>query len=209
MRALRAQLEQEFERNARIAEQRQARVARGELPFTELELRGEHDPNGPAAKVDAAYPPREMAHGNTPDTASAATTQQGNAQGGLQPPLRKDISTTQDVNDLLYALHSKNDLAIDEALQRIAGNPLANALAQRGRDHLEANAQQEAQEQVTARQALGMDVAAEVQTSRGPVMVLTLPQFATGPMMQQGPQGDGGGDGGGGGAGGGGGGGGG
>ncbi|MBD4058353.1 hypothetical protein GUI06_11545, partial [Xanthomonas citri pv. citri] len=37
--------------------------------------------------------------------------------------------------------------------------------------------------------ALNMDVSTEVQTSRGPVMVMTLPQFAHGPAMQGSPPG--------------------
>ncbi|MBV6812167.1 hypothetical protein KWH19_21070, partial [Xanthomonas campestris pv. pennamericanum] len=48
MRELRIQLEQELEIENRIAEARQARVDRGERPFTELELRDGYDPNGPS-----------------------------------------------------------------------------------------------------------------------------------------------------------------
>lgn len=99
-------------------------------------------------------------------------------------------------------LHSKNELAIEQALNRVANSAATQALIKRGNAFLEAQAQQEAQEHVATRQALGMDVSAEVNTSRGPVMVMTLPEFAKGPM-QCGPQGDGGAGGGGGGGGGG------
>lgn len=48
MRELRIQLEQELETENRVAEARQARVDRGERPFTELELRDGYDPDGPS-----------------------------------------------------------------------------------------------------------------------------------------------------------------
>nr|WP_228736373.1 hypothetical protein [Xanthomonas euvesicatoria] len=108
---------------------------------------------------------------------------------------RKSITGDPDVDDVLYALDSKNELAIEQALDRVANSAATQALLKKGNDFLEAQAQ-EAQELAATRQALGMDVSAEVNTSRGPVMVLTLPEFAKGPM-QSGPQGDGGGGGGG------------
>ncbi|WP_425523374.1 hypothetical protein [Xanthomonas hortorum] len=109
------------------------------------------------------------------------------------------------MDEVLYALDSKNELAIEQALNRVANSAATQALLNKGNDFLDAQAQQEALEHVATRQALGMDVSAEINTSRGPVMVMTLPEFAKGPM-QSGPQGDGGGagDGGGGGGGGGG-----
>ncbi|KEZ97670.1 hypothetical protein A11M_0109580 [Xanthomonas vasicola pv. vasculorum NCPPB 895] len=110
---------------------------------------------------------------------------------------RKSITGDPDVDEVLYALDSKNELAIEQALDRVANSAATQALLKKGNDFLEAQAQQEAQELAATRQALGMDVSAEVNTSRGPVMVLTLPEFAKGPM-QSGPQGDGGGGGGGG-----------
>ncbi|MGD6274196.1 hypothetical protein VWT76_16100, partial [Xanthomonas citri pv. citri] len=109
---------------------------------------------------------------------------------------RKSITGDPDVDEVLYALDSKNELAIEQALNRVANSAATQALLKRGNDFLEAQAQQEAQEHVATRQALGMDVSAEINTSRGPVMVMTLPEFAKGPM-QSGPQGDGGGGGGG------------
>ncbi|MGD6634783.1 hypothetical protein VWT83_21670, partial [Xanthomonas citri pv. citri] len=48
MRELRIQLEQDLETENRVAEARQARVDRGERPFTELELRDGYDPDGPS-----------------------------------------------------------------------------------------------------------------------------------------------------------------
>ncbi|OCG79800.1 hypothetical protein XEULMG905_23085, partial [Xanthomonas euvesicatoria] len=93
-----------------------------------------------------------------------------------------------DVDEVLYALDSKNELAIEQALNRVANSAATQALIKRGNEFLEAQAQQEAQELAATRQALGMDVSAEINTSRGPVMVMTLPEFAKGPM-QSGPQG--------------------
>ncbi|OOX17001.1 hypothetical protein Xazr_12805, partial [Xanthomonas campestris pv. azadirachtae] len=105
---------------------------------------------------------------------------------------RKSITGDPDVDEVLYALDSKNELAIEQALNRVANSAATQALLKKGNDFLEAQAQQEAQEHVATRQALGMDVSAEINTSRGPVMVMTLPEFAKG-LMQSGPQGDGGG----------------
>ncbi|MFB0397071.1 hypothetical protein ABVE18_24045, partial [Xanthomonas euvesicatoria] len=113
---------------------------------------------------------------------------------------RKSITGDPDVDEVLYALDSKNELAIEQALNRVANSAATQALIKRGNEFLEAQAQQEAQELAATRQALGMDVSAEINTSRGPVMVMTLPEFAKGPM-QSGPQGDGGGGGAGGGGG--------
>ncbi|MBD4276801.1 hypothetical protein GUH26_12310, partial [Xanthomonas citri pv. citri] len=45
MRELRIRLEQELETEDRIAQARQARVERGEQPFTDLELREGYDPD--------------------------------------------------------------------------------------------------------------------------------------------------------------------
>ncbi|WP_425530277.1 hypothetical protein, partial [Xanthomonas campestris] len=199
-RALRIQAEQDLETETRIAEARQARMARGEQPFTERELREGYDPDGPSAI-------RQLPATFTDTAQRDATTTLAQNDGEREdrpPPERKTITGDPDVDDLLYALDSKNDLAIEQALKRVGNSAHSNALAQQGHEHLDAKAQQEAQEQVTTRQALGMDVAAEMQTSRGPVMVMTLPQFANNPAMQGGgPPGDGGGgDGGGGGGGG-------
>ncbi|MFP7147177.1 hypothetical protein P0990_19535, partial [Xanthomonas hortorum pv. gardneri] len=107
---------------------------------------------------------------------------------------RKSITGDPDMDEVLYALDSKNELAIEQALNRVANSAATQALLNKGNDFLDAQAQQEAQEHVATRQALGMDVSPEINTSRGPVMVMTLPEFAKGPM-QSGPQGDGGGGG--------------
>ncbi|WDM77057.1 AHH domain-containing protein [Xanthomonas cucurbitae] len=202
-RALRIQAEQDLDIENRIADARQARIARGEPPFTERELRDGYDPDGPSAM---RRPPNTLAGTASQQGLFATPAQTDVEQDDRPPPKRKSITGDPDVDDLVYALDSKNDLAIEQALKRAGNSAHSAALAQQGHEHLDAKAQQEAQEQVTTRQALGMDVAPEVQTSRGPVMVLTLPQFANGPMMQgSGPPGDGGGgDGGGGGSGGGG-----
>ncbi|WP_017164451.1 hypothetical protein, partial [Xanthomonas phaseoli] len=86
---------------------------------------------------------------------------------------RKSITGDPDVDEVLYALDSKNELAIEQALNRVANSAATQALIKRGNEFLEAQAQQEAQELAATRQALGMDVSAEINTSRGPVMVMT------------------------------------
>ncbi|WP_425511554.1 hypothetical protein [Xanthomonas cannabis] len=187
MRELRIQLEQELETENRVAEARQARVDRGERPFTELELREGYDPDGPSG----LRPPR------TPPADTAPQSLAAGEQEDRPQPQRKNITGDPDVDELLYAIDCKNELAIEQALKRVANSPYSQALAKQGHEFLDAQAMQEAQEQASTRQALNMDVSTEVQTSRGPVMVMTLPQFANGPAMQ-GPQGDGGGGGGGG-----------
>ncbi|MDA8520419.1 AHH domain-containing protein [Acidovorax sp. NCPPB 4044] len=202
MRELRIRLEQELETEDRIAQARQDRVERGEQPYTDLELREGYDPDGPSALRKPPSMPAEAA-----PQWQASTPSAGEQSDDHPVTARKTITGDPDVDDLLYAIDSKNDLAIEQALKRVANSAHSAALAEQGHAHLDAKAMQEAQDQATTRQALGMDVAAEIQTSRGPVMVMTLPQFAHGPAMQGGPQGDGGGgggDGGGGGAGGGG-----
>ncbi|MCC4586458.1 hypothetical protein LL962_04935 [Xanthomonas sp. NCPPB 1067] len=193
MRELRIQLEQDLETESRVAEARQARVDRGERPFTELELRDGYDPDGPSGLRPPRAPPADAA-----PQSLAAGEQEDRPQ-----PQRKNITGDPDVDELLYAIDCKNELAIEQALKRVANSPYSQALAKQGHEFLDAQAMQEAQEQASTRQALNMDVSTEVQTSRGPVMVMTLPQFANGPAMQ-GPQGDGGGGGGDGGGGGGG-----
>ncbi|TQT10059.1 hypothetical protein EII99_13495, partial [Xanthomonas perforans] len=114
---------------------------------------------------------------------------EGNAPNDSSKAERKSITGDPDVDEVLYALDSKNELAIEQALNRVANSAATQALIKRGNEFLEAQAQQEAQELAATRQALGMDVSAEINTSRGPVMVMTLPEFAKGPM-QSGPQGD-------------------
>ncbi|WP_429001917.1 hypothetical protein [Xanthomonas campestris] len=185
MRELRIQLEQELETEDRVAAARQARVDRGERPFTELELREGYDPDGPSGLRPPRAPPADTA-----PHPLAAGEQEDRPQ-----PQRKAITGDPDVDELLYAIDCKDELAIEQALKRVANSPYSQALAKQGHEYLDAQAMQEAQEQASMRQALNMDVSTEVQTSRGPVMVMTLPQFANGPAMQGGPQGDGGGGG--------------
>ncbi|PPT31997.1 hypothetical protein [Xanthomonas phaseoli] len=191
MRELRIRLEQELETEDRIAQARQDRVERGEQPYTDLELRKGYDPDGPSALRKSPSMPAEAEPQRQASTPSA-----GEQNDDHPVSARKTITGDPDVDDLLYAIDSKNDLAIEQALKRVANSAHSAALAEQGHAHLDAKAMQEAQDQATTRQALGMDVAAEIQTSRGPVMVMTLPQFANGPAMQGGPQGDGGGGGG-------------
>ncbi|WP_081320535.1 AHH domain-containing protein [Xanthomonas graminis] len=148
-------------------------------------------PSGAAEQTDAFPPLAQRSIGPGGKDASSDSSQVE----------RKSITGDPDVDEVLYALDSKNELAIEQALNRVANSAATQALIKRGNEFLEAQAQQEAQEHVATRQALGMDVSAEINTSRGPVMVMTLPEFAKGPM-QSGPQGGGGGGGDGGGGGG-------
>ncbi|MCC4618992.1 hypothetical protein LL965_02470 [Xanthomonas cassavae CFBP 4642] len=84
------------------------------------------------------------------DTASqqgvVATLAQADVeQDDRPPPKRKSTTGDPDVDDLLYALDSKNDLAIEQALKRVGNSAHSAALAQQGHEHPDAKAQQEAQ----------------------------------------------------------------
>jgi Holliday junction resolvase-like predicted endonuclease len=103
-----------------------------------------------------------------------------------------------DFNDVWFALHSHNEVAIQDALKRMMKTPEAESIMEQGRTELEAKDLQQAQ--TLAMQAeMNPDIAVdpEVERRRGPVMVMTLVN-RHGP--QGGPPGDiggGGGDGGG------------
>ncbi|CEE88105.1 hypothetical protein XAC3218_720121 [Xanthomonas citri pv. citri] len=47
----------------------------------------------------------------------------------------------------MYAIDCKNELAIEQALKRVANSPYSQALAKQGHEFLDAQAMQEAQEQ--------------------------------------------------------------
>ncbi|MCW0399271.1 hypothetical protein NB700_001827 [Xanthomonas sacchari] len=202
MRALRIQLEKDLAEEERLEQDRHERRERGDdHPLAGPDVR--HQQGAPAPSVQAGFEPQpSMAQR---DTAPAAGQRPGEPDDApqIQP---KEISGDSDVDDLLHAIYSKNDAAIEQALDRISNSPLTHALLQQGHEHLEAKAMEEAKQQATAMQSLGLDTPVEVQTSRGPVMVMTLPQFANGPMAPgggaPGAAGGGGGDGGGGGGGG-------
>ncbi|MFA4659278.1 hypothetical protein P2A10_12780, partial [Xanthomonas perforans] len=85
---------------------------------------------------------------------------EGNAPNDSSKAERKSITGDPDVDEVLYALDSKNELAIEQALNRVANSAATQALIKRGNEFLEAQAQQEAQELAATRQALGMDVSA-------------------------------------------------
>ncbi|KKY05762.1 hypothetical protein, partial [Xanthomonas phaseoli] len=176
MREMRIRLEQELETEDRIAQARQARVERGQQPYTDLELREGYDPDGPSALRKPPSRVEDAAQGRQAGAHSA-----GEQDDDRPQPIRKTITGDPDVDDLLYAIDSKNDLAIEQALKRVANSAHSAALAEQGHAHLDAQALQQAEEQAAAQQALGLAVPAEAQTSRGPVMVMTLPQFAHGP----------------------------
>ncbi|KMM74813.1 hypothetical protein ACP93_14630, partial [Xanthomonas sp. NCPPB 1128] len=193
MRALRIQLEKDLQQEERLKQERQQRRERGDdRPLAEFDVRHQQDAYALAPTERAAFEPQPATARR--DAASAVEQRPGEPDDS-QLPQRKEITGDRDVDDLLHAIDSKNDAAIEQALNRISNSPLTHALLQQGHEHLEAKALQEATEQVTAMQSLGLDTSAEVQTSRGPVMVMTLPQFASGPMMQGGAPGGGGGGG--------------
>ncbi|KHM90099.1 hypothetical protein OR61_22945, partial [Xanthomonas vesicatoria] len=199
MRSLR-QLQQEIEAADREDE-------RFHQEWKEYRDRGEPYPfaRDDSRSVDGAsldeFPQHEQARRSPSEAVEQTDAIRPLAQRSIEPGVkdapedssqvaRKSITGDPDVDEVLYALDSKNELAIEQALNRVANSAATQALIKRGNEFLEAQAQQEAQEHVTTRQALGMDVSAEINTSRGPVMVMTLPEFAKGPM-QSGPQGDG------------------
>ncbi|KFA33532.1 hypothetical protein KWG_0104650, partial [Xanthomonas vasicola pv. vasculorum NCPPB 1381] len=156
MREMRIRLEQELETEDRIAQARQARVERGEQPYTDLELREGYDPNGPSA---LRKPPSRAAEAAPQHQADALSA--GEHDDDRPQPIRKTITGDPDVDDLLYAIDSKNDLAIEQALKRVANSANSAALAEQGHAHLDAKALQQAEQQATAQQALGLDVSAE------------------------------------------------
>ncbi|MCW0366598.1 hypothetical protein NB699_001581 [Xanthomonas sacchari] len=202
MRALRIQLEKDLAQEERLEQERHERRERGDDHFlADPDVRHQQDAHAPSAQAGFGPHPAMAQR----DAAPAAAQRSGEPDA-VPLPQRKEISGDSDVDDLLHAIYSKNDAAIEQALDRISNSPLTHALLQQGHEHLEAKAMEEAKQQATAMQSLGLDSPAEVQTSRGPVMVMTLPQFASGPMAQgggaPGAAGGGGGDGGGGGGGG-------
>ncbi|KKW49088.1 hypothetical protein NY98_22085, partial [Xanthomonas citri pv. fuscans] len=197
MRSLR-QLQQEIERADREDE-------RFHQEWKEYRDRGEPYPFAQKRALDQeggsinAFSAHQLDRRSPSETAEQTYVFPPQAQGFVGPGgrdapddssqvARKSITGDPDVDEVLYALDSKNELAIEQALNRVANSAATQALIKRGNEFLEAQAQQEAQELAATRQALGMDVSAEINTSRGPVMVMTLPEFAKGPM-QSGPQG--------------------
>ncbi|WP_139051378.1 hypothetical protein, partial [Xanthomonas cannabis] len=71
---------------------------------------------------------------------------EGNAPNDSSKAERKSITGDPDVDEGLYALDSKNELAIEQALNRVSNSAATQALIKRGNEFLEAQAQQEAQE---------------------------------------------------------------
>lgn len=188
MRALRIRLEQEMQAEDRLAQVWQTpqdRSQRGGYAEAEPAWQRRHGLDDAPA---LGLPPWQA-----PD---AAPTHPAGPQNDRLLPVRRTITGDRDVDDLLYAIDSKNDVAIEQALKRINTSAYSVALAQQGHAQLDARALHEAQQQAAACQTPGMDMPVEVETRRGPVRVLTLPQFAHDPAQQGGPQGDGGGDGG-------------
>lgn len=90
----------------------------------------------------------------------ASASQTGDASSHSAQSARNSIIDDPDVDEVIHALDSKNELAIQQAMQRVANSAATQALLKKGDDFLQAQAQQEAQEQVATRQALGMDVSA-------------------------------------------------
>ena len=103
------------------------------------------------------------------------------------------VTGNRDVDDLLHAIDSNNDLMIEQALERISNSALTHTLLQRGQDLLDAADLQYAQEQAALAPADAVQAAVEVETRRGPVRVMTLPDPAQHPLLQGDTGGDGGG----------------
>ncbi|TQT01307.1 hypothetical protein EII94_20985, partial [Xanthomonas perforans] len=187
MRSLR-QLQQEIEaadrEDERFHQEWREYRERGEpYPFAQKRAL---DQEGGSMDAFSAHPPSHRSPSEAAEQTDAfpPLAQRSVDPGGGDAPNdssqaeRKSITGDPDVDEVLYALDSKNELAIEQALNRVANSAATQALIKRGNEFLEAQAQQEAQELATTRQALGMDVSAEINTSRGPVMVMTLPEFA-------------------------------
>lgn len=103
------------------------------------------------------------------------------------------VTGNGDVDDLLRAIDSHNELMIEQALERISNSALTHALLRRGQDLLDAADLQYAHEQAALAPADAMQAAVEVETRRGPVRVMALPDPAQHMLLQGDTGGDGGG----------------
>ena len=115
-------------------------------------------------------------------------------QAGITPPVGKWGDPA--VNDVLFALHSHDELAVDAALKRLMATPEARTVQEQGRHALaamEATATQAVAQ--TTELAPDLAVVAEVEVRRGPVLSLLHPRLPEGGAHSEG---SGGGDGGGG-----------
>jgi hypothetical protein len=98
----------------------------------------------------------------------------------MKKPLLVDNSSPTDdppFNDVFFALHSHNEVAIQDALKRMMNTPEAHAIQEQGRTALEAKQQQEVQAMVQAAELnpeLAVAMAPKVEAKRGPVMVMSL-----------------------------------
>ncbi|RMH87475.1 DUF2235 domain-containing protein, partial [Lysobacter pythonis] len=111
---------------------------------------------------------RENAKTHVPQTNDPA--RHPGEQNTPPPPERKGISGDRDVDDLIYAMYSKNLLAIESALDRIGHTPHTHALLKWGNDLLEQQAIEDAQQTLATNQTQGMDIPQmEAKTPRGPV----------------------------------------
>ncbi|WAT13701.1 hypothetical protein OZ429_10995 [Xanthomonas fragariae] len=127
MRTLRIKLEQEFQEEQRLSQLTHAQREHEDnfpFPLTDIDINHRHNVYAPAPDGDAAFRSQHAMERTAPPT----TAQGSDALDDARQPKRRDISNNPDVNDLLYAIQSKNDLAIDEALQRIAESAAASAL---------------------------------------------------------------------------------
>ena len=167
MRSLR-QLQQEIERadreDERFHQEWKAYRDRGE-PYPFAQKRALDQEGG---SIDA-FSAHQLDRRSPSETAEQTNVFPPQAQGFVGPGgrdapddssqvARKSITGDPDVDEVLYALDSKNELAIEQALNRVANSAATQALIKRGNEFLEAQAQQEAQELAATRQALGMDV---------------------------------------------------
>ncbi|MCC4595439.1 hypothetical protein NRY95_05570 [Xanthomonas campestris pv. phormiicola] len=119
---------------------------------------------------------------------------------GLHGTHTPGIIGAPDIDEMFYALKSGSDQQLYAAMERVAASPGAQTLMKEAEARLDEQTMALAQDQANMAENIGLQTAvAEVQTTRGPVMMHRL----TPPTMMQGPGGGGGGgDGGGGGGGG-------
>ncbi|MFO3707594.1 hypothetical protein ACI6Q5_22120, partial [Xanthomonas codiaei] len=167
MRSLR-ELQQEIERadreDERFHQEWKEYRERGEpYPFAQkraLDQEGGSIDAFSAHQLDRRSPSEtaEQTNAYPPPAQRFAGPGTGDAPNDASQTQRKSITGDPDIDEVLYALDSKNELAIEQALNRVANSAATQALIKTGNEFLEEQAQQEAQELAATRQALGMDV---------------------------------------------------
>lgn len=150
MRSLR-QLQQEIEaadrEDERFHQEWREYRERGEpYPFAQKRAL---DQEGGSMDAFSAHPPSHRSPSEAAEQTDAfpPLAQRSVDPGGGDAPNdssqaeRKSITGDPDVDEVLYALDSKNELAIEQALNRVANSAATQALIKRGNEFLEAQAQ--------------------------------------------------------------------